>query len=394
MSSYGWTYLSRDALRRAEHQLSGESEGVRDEIGFLIIHQRYADYLFPGTSVLHTRIRYALFVPWIYQTLYEEGSSGRAQDRVKQAEIDLAGRLKHLKGAIGGANFPKATSQPPSFSYWGALGAWGILRETEGRRPSRAQLNAILQLKHRKAMDDDGQVLSRAELPFTTLPPRPDDWSGEDKMRFDLLPREAAFLHRQLGDLCPRDAPAHRSLLAKLATGPRIEAEACWSPGIAEIAEDDGIRLRRAQYAASLAAIGRAVYAAMVETLKEDEDHLTISRMHRDNLPVVLENHASTASRIDRRELADDIGAIPNAVQDVLETTLAWLDGGAKNFMALRDVYENAERYRKQHRARLSRVFGASRRLEWDNEKHALAQPLHYRWRQVSDLLDDLWSAA
>ena len=63
MSSYGWTYLSRSALRRAEHQLSGAGEGVRDEIGFLILHQRYADYFFPGTSVLHTRLRYALFVP-------------------------------------------------------------------------------------------------------------------------------------------------------------------------------------------------------------------------------------------------------------------------------------------------------------------------------------------
>jgi hypothetical protein len=57
MSNYGWTYLSRDALRRAEHQLSGAGDGVRDEIGFLIIHQRYADYFFPGTSVLHMLIK-------------------------------------------------------------------------------------------------------------------------------------------------------------------------------------------------------------------------------------------------------------------------------------------------------------------------------------------------
>jgi len=47
MSSFGWTYLSRDALRQAEAQLVGEAAGVRDEIGFLIIHQRYADQFFP-----------------------------------------------------------------------------------------------------------------------------------------------------------------------------------------------------------------------------------------------------------------------------------------------------------------------------------------------------------
>jgi hypothetical protein len=72
MSNFGWTYLSRSVLRPAEHQLSGAGEGVREEVGFLISHQRCADYFFPGTSVLHTRIRYALSIPWIYQTLYEE----------------------------------------------------------------------------------------------------------------------------------------------------------------------------------------------------------------------------------------------------------------------------------------------------------------------------------
>ncbi|WP_316397066.1 hypothetical protein [Bradyrhizobium sp. 33ap4] len=31
-----------------------ETMGVRDEIGFLTIHQRYADRFFPGTSVLYS----------------------------------------------------------------------------------------------------------------------------------------------------------------------------------------------------------------------------------------------------------------------------------------------------------------------------------------------------
>jgi hypothetical protein len=62
-SSFGWTLLSRDALRRAKTQLRDDTEGVRDEIGFLSLHPAYADRFFPGTSVLHTRLRYVLFVP-------------------------------------------------------------------------------------------------------------------------------------------------------------------------------------------------------------------------------------------------------------------------------------------------------------------------------------------
>ena len=65
----GWTLLSRDALRRAETQLRDDIEGVRDEIGFLALHQAYANRFFPGTSVLHTRLRYELFVPWMYENI-------------------------------------------------------------------------------------------------------------------------------------------------------------------------------------------------------------------------------------------------------------------------------------------------------------------------------------
>jgi hypothetical protein len=68
-AALGWTYLSREALARAKAQMDEESMGVRDEIGFLTIHQRYADRFFPGTSVLHTRARYAVFVPWLFEDL-------------------------------------------------------------------------------------------------------------------------------------------------------------------------------------------------------------------------------------------------------------------------------------------------------------------------------------
>ena len=287
---------------------------------------------------------------------------------MQKAEIKLAGRLRHERGAIGGDKYPHPTSQPASVSYWAALGAWGVLRDTGGRLPSRAQLYSLLQSKHRKARDDDGQVLSRAELPFVALPPRPDDWWGVGPLTFRLMPYEADFLHRQFADLCPRDAPGKKSLFAKLSVLPGFEADACWSP------------------------------STLVETLKEKEDRQTITRTHRDNLPVVLEDHASMAGRLDLGKLIEDTrttaSTIPSVLYAVLEKTLAWIADGAKDPMTLRDAYEHAECDRKQHRARLSGVFGASRRMEWDNNLHAEAEPLHYRWRQVSGLLNDLWSAA
>ena len=80
--SFGWTLLSRDALRRAETQLRDDVQGVRDEIGFLALHQAYADRFFPGTSVLHTRLRYALFVPWLYLRLdKDKGTTAKIRGR-------------------------------------------------------------------------------------------------------------------------------------------------------------------------------------------------------------------------------------------------------------------------------------------------------------------------
>ena len=65
--AFGWTLLSPKAIGRAEVQWREDVAGVRDEIGFLLLHQAYADRFFARTSVQQTRFRYALFVPWIYQ---------------------------------------------------------------------------------------------------------------------------------------------------------------------------------------------------------------------------------------------------------------------------------------------------------------------------------------
>jgi Family of unknown function (DUF6361) len=45
---------------------------TRDELGIGVIRDLIADELFPGTSTIQTRLRYMLFVPWIYEKLEEK----------------------------------------------------------------------------------------------------------------------------------------------------------------------------------------------------------------------------------------------------------------------------------------------------------------------------------
>ena len=103
--------LSREEMRQAERLASGEQD-TRDEIGFLLIHQGFADRFFPGTSVLHTRVRYALFVPWLFLHAKDHMQRGRSLNGAIERElIQFAFRLKKGEryGVIGGDKLGQLT---------------------------------------------------------------------------------------------------------------------------------------------------------------------------------------------------------------------------------------------------------------------------------------------
>src|SRR3954469_8170709 len=154
----GWTMLSRKEMRQAERLTSGEQD-TRDEIGFLLIHQGFADRFFPGTSVLHTRIRYALFVPWLYQRAAASRHRGSdLEATIRRLLIELAIRLKQIGGepydVIGGDKPGQLTSQPPDRVYWTAIREWGLLRPNVDSRS--AALRALQEAARRPGLDDDG----------------------------------------------------------------------------------------------------------------------------------------------------------------------------------------------------------------------------------------------
>jgi hypothetical protein len=388
----GWTYLSREALARAKAQMDEESMGVRDEIGFLTIHQRYADRFFPGTSVLHTRARYAVIVPWLFEDL--AGLTGPAAVRaLRERERELAGRLKDAgeSQVIGGRVFPKPSSQPPSTVYWNALAVWGILRpRPDGRTISRAQAHRLLKSAG-AATDDDGQPLLNFDPPFAPLPNRPDSWQS-GPFTLQLATAEAIFLRERLAQL-RRNGGHELSLLARLVRTEVAAPPAMWADETHAIAGPDQAPLVRARQAASLAGVGRAVYDALLEHMVEADDKREISSRHRNHLINVVEEYGSIAAKLDVDALEADIGAVPSKLRAVLTATKEWIASKSENPGLLFDVYAAAEA-RKGPRARLATTpNGRARRLEWSSDEHGLAGPLHYRWEQVSTLLNDLADA-
>ena len=401
----GWVLLSREAVARADEALASNEKGVRDEVGFLALHQGFADRFFPGTSVLHTRLRYVLFVPWLMEKVATDSATDIAR-RFSDAETALAGQLKagpgpDPDGIIGGRVYPRRTAQPPSMAYWTALGSWGILRQqSDGSLPSRTQ--TLRRLARRSARlkqrltDDDGGVLDEdATSPFVSLPRVPETLQVRgEPLDFALSPVERTFLHRHLLGVRRPDTTS-RSLLARLAeAGVGPTADDLWVTEIAEIADsEDRSALVTARQAAALAGIGRGVYAALVE-LARTNDGLPKNTIHQDHLEEMMEFHRHDAGDIDLNALSDLLPDLPEDLSCVLSETLGWVSAGNPDPSALSETYSKAEHRRKGLRARLpDTVAGRQRRAEWDPEEHRTAEPLHYRWPNVRRLLTDLQAA-
>jgi hypothetical protein len=401
----GWALLSRRAVARAAEALEGDDKGVRDEIGFLALHQAIADHLFPGTSVLHTRARYALMVPWMMQRVAAEGARD-AERRLLQAEGVLTAQLVHgdsigldARGAIGGRIWLRArrpSAQPASFSYWTALSAWGILRkDTGGGAPTRVEvIQRLARLRHTRSRgEDDPGPDDAMTSPFIAMPNAPAEF-GNPSAPLDLVltPVEKTFLRRQLIGVLREDGA--QSYLARLAaTGRPVDLLAPWEEGAARHADAaDRAVLTLAEAAAALSAIGRALYAALTEAAWI-EDRQSSSMKHAKVLETVRERYESVALRLDVDALARHFPQLPADLLRVLAATQEWLRSGASDPGVLRPLYGEAERVRKGDRARLPPTLGARRRRsEWVPDLHPEAVPLNFRWPNVTRLLADVAS--
>src|SRR5690625_812787 len=106
-----------------------------DEIGVGAIRDTISDILFPGTSTLHTRLRYVLFVPWLVDmAVSTTTSSNGASAKLRDLEVRLINSL--LRGeeryslaenrGIIGRDARRSLKRMPSEMYWACLRTWGL----------------------------------------------------------------------------------------------------------------------------------------------------------------------------------------------------------------------------------------------------------------------------
>ena len=398
-SAFGWTQIARSDVAKAAELLKGE-EGVRDEIGFLTLHQGFADRFFPGTSVLQTRLRYALFVPWQIEDLERHPRAGRltAEQRLRAAERRLVRRLKDAgDGVIGRRSKNYDPAQPPSTIYWTALRLWGIVNpSTPGVWPGRGEV--LGRIDAAKWSEDRAEGATRLlESTFFALPERPKDWESDTPLTFRLSSSEKRYLLERIQE-AKRIAPGsegEESLLSRLAKSRRRPAS--WrdagyeSPFLKELADaEDREALDQAIAAASLAHIGRTAYSALVERMAKADGRKTRGSFEV-ALKDVVANKKRSALACDLSEVERFIGPLDEKFRAALESTLNWLGASETDVMMLWKPYFRSEDRRKGKRARLAKSAHAETlRTAWSASKVPAAEPLNYRWHRVGQLLDDL----
>lgn len=214
-SSLRWIDHDSKARERTLRILSlFQEKESRDELGLGSVRDSFADQLFPGTSTIQTRLRYMLFVPWIYHSLEEKRLSAEnfaiQADKLERALVQPLMDSDDQAGVFG-KTAGKRLKRLPSSVYWAGLGVWGIritpfsqdeyhrrIDETYRRR------NALKTLeKDAKARGDDIDVEQReAFLSWDRrLPASPEDFPLT--VNFALSREEAEFIRDRIQFACP-----------------------------------------------------------------------------------------------------------------------------------------------------------------------------------------------
>jgi len=167
-SSFNWVDFAEDDRRRMMEilHLFHEKE-IREELGIGTVRDAFSDILFPGTSTLHTRAKYFLFIPWIF--MKHEGkktSSDKIEEYSRYDEISLIRALINSgedDGVIGKVAGSKLKILP-SYMYWSGLGIWGIRRFDGTLYQYFRSLDSFYFYKKNIVKSDDKEIISN--IPF------------------------------------------------------------------------------------------------------------------------------------------------------------------------------------------------------------------------------------
>ena len=199
-SSFGWLALDPEHRRRMMEAVDQfRDQGTIDDLGLGGIRDAFSDTLFPGTSTLHTRLRYVLFIPWLLQDARHEANVADMQAAFRENEFRLIDALKRGETAGGaegvmGREAGRNLQRLPSAVYWGMLSRWQVFAPGFTTRSYFERELLRREELVRAPQADDPEV--RVHLTPTGLDERLPDPPRRllSRADFTLRPHEAAYL--------------------------------------------------------------------------------------------------------------------------------------------------------------------------------------------------------
>ena len=379
------------SLRILAHFQERES---RDELGLGAIRDSFADALFPGTSTIQTRLRYMLFVPWVYVELERKRvlppNFGVRARRMEMALVEpLLASSDHagVFGRVAG----KGLKRLPSSVYWNGLGEWGIRRINCSQDEYHRHIDKIYRrrdmARERAETDVDPEAATQTWHP--RLPEPPEGFPDHiENLSFDLTQDEASFLLDRLVK-AQKD-----SLFTFLALNCKpVDCAYPWQhPDLHRFTAEHRELLQYAEFFSTLMHGAAFLYNLM---LAEVANRKSLVEDHRENL--VAWKGSLLACRhlglpLDRLwELTAGRG---HTITDRTKTFVsAWhrrvmeTRGDVADDAACRVLVREREMWLKKSR---SRFTNARARDQWKG--YAGTGQLSYRWRNVKTLLADLYA--
>lgn len=237
-SSFGWYAIDgrqRDLMMEAVDQFRDKT--TIDDLGLGAVRDSFSDLLFPGTSTLHTRLRYVLFLPWLMQIAATKQSVDDMQLEMRNLESRMVGSLEkggENEGVIG-IEARDTLMRPPSIVYWSGLKSWSIIEEGLSLRTYFERCFCRRELASQAPRREDPEAYLDAVKTGVDpgIPDSPDDLLNS--AGFALRKDEAKYLADKITVAQPRSLFSHLinarpTVWSSLATAP----ENLWKPAIRE----------------------------------------------------------------------------------------------------------------------------------------------------------------
>jgi hypothetical protein len=214
-SVLAWIDHDLKARERAFRILSlFQEKESRDELGLGAVRDSFTDRLFPGTSTIQTRLRYMLFVPWMYRWMEEKRIP--AESFASQADKLERGLIQPLMASndqvgVFGKTAGNRIKRLPSSVYWAGLGSWGIRITPFSQEEYQRRINETYyrrdavnskKLRAHEMGDDSDDALNKDVFNWhPRLPAPPENFPAEAD--FSLSKEEAEFIKDCIQRKCP-----------------------------------------------------------------------------------------------------------------------------------------------------------------------------------------------